>query len=77
MNVTLSLDAKTVERARLLALERGTSLNQMIRNYLNTLAGGEPEPVLAELDRLWSVEEGDSRGWQWSRDEAHDRPVLR
>ena len=77
MNVTLSIDAKTVKQARQLALERGTSLNQMIRDHLDTLAGGEPELVLSELESLWSEEEGDSRGWQWNRDEAHDRPILR
>ncbi len=77
MNVTLSIDRKTLERARRLAQQRGTSLNQMIRDYLETVTGDEPGQVLAELERLWSEEQGASRGWTWNREEIHDRPVLR
>ena len=77
MNVTLSIDDQTLARARQLALQRGTSLNQMIRDYLEELTVRDPGEVLAELERLWSEEEGDSRGWSWNREEAYDRPVLR
>ncbi len=77
MNVTLSIDDQTLARARLLAQRRGTSLNQMIREYLESLPASDPAQAVAELDRLWNEEQGDSGGWTWNREEAYDRPVLR
>ena len=77
MNVTLSIDDQTLARARQLAQQRGMSLNQMIRGYLEALTVDDPVQVMGELERLWSEEEGDSQGWTWKRDEVYDRPVLR
>lgn len=77
MNVTLSIDDQTLNRARVLAQRRGTSLNQMIRDYLETLTASDPAQAVAELERLWREEEGDSGGRMWSREDAYDRPVLR
>jgi CRISPR/Cas system-associated protein Csm6 len=77
MNVTLSIDEQTLERARQHAQQRGTSLNQMIRDYLTSLTASDPAQAVAELERLWNEEEGDSGGWAWNREEAYDRPVLR
>jgi hypothetical protein len=77
MNVTLSIDDQTLNRARMLAQRRGTSLNQMIRDYLESLTARDPGQAVAELQRLWHEEAGDSGGRQWSREDAYDRPVLR
>jgi len=77
MNVTLSIDDQTLARARQLAQRRGMSLNEMIRDYLETLTSSDPADAVAELERLWSEEEGDSGGWKWNREELYDRPVLR
>jgi CRISPR/Cas system-associated protein Csm6 len=77
MNLTLSIDDQTLARARQLAQQRGTSVNQMIRDFLESLTGADPRAVLAELEQLWREEEGDSGGWTWNRDELYDRLVLR
>ena len=77
MNVTLSIDDQTVARARQLAQQRGTSLNQMIRDYLDSLTASDPAQTVAELRRLWQEEQGNSGGWKWNREELYDRPVLR
>ncbi len=77
MNVTLSIDDQVITRARMLAQRRGMSLNQMIRDYLETLTASDPARAVVELDRLWREEEGDSGGRTWSREDAYDRPVLR
>lgn len=77
MNVTLSIDERTLARARQLAQQRGTSLNRMIRDYLEALTASDPAQAADELERLWNEEEGDSRGWKWNREEIYDRPVLR
>jgi hypothetical protein len=72
MNVTLSIDEQTVARARKKAEALGTSLNQLIRDYLQTLAGGDdPEKSIQEFKRLSG--QGDPRGWGFNRDEIHER----
>jgi hypothetical protein len=74
MNVTLSIDARLVERARKKAEALGKSLNQVIRDYLERLAGGdEPERDIEELERLSREGRGRSRGWRFRRDDLHDR----
>ena len=77
MNVTLSIDDQILARARQLAQRRGMSLNEMVRDYLESLTASDPSQVMAELEHLWSEEEGDSGGWKWNREEVHDRPLLR
>jgi Family of unknown function (DUF6364) len=62
MDVTLSIDDRTLARARQLALRRGVSLDEMIQNYLENLTASDPAQDVAELERLWSEEEGDSGG---------------
>ena len=58
------------ERKRANAL--GKSLNQLIRDYLQTLAGGDnPERSIDEFRKLSG--KGDSRGWRFNRDEIHER----
>jgi hypothetical protein len=77
MNVTLSIDDQLLDRAQQLARRRGVSLNEMIRDYLETLTAGDPGEAMAELQRLWNEEEGDSGGWKWNREKVYDRPLLR
>jgi len=77
MNVTLSIDDQTLTRARQLAQQRGTSLNQMIRDYLDSLTASDPAKTVAELERLWKEGKGHSGGRKWNREELYDRPVLR
>jgi hypothetical protein len=72
MNVTLSIDEQVVSRARKKAEALGKSLNQMIRDYLQTVAGGDdPERSIEEFKRLSG--KGHSRGWRFNRDEIHER----
>ena len=72
MNITLSLDEQLVERARKRADALGKSLNQLVREYLQRLAGGDvSERSVAEFKRLSG--QGHSRGWRFDRDEIHER----
>jgi hypothetical protein len=73
MNVTLSIDDQLVTRARKRAEAMGKSLNQLIRDHLQKIAGGDdPERSMEEFKRLSGS--GNSRGWRFNRDEIHDRP---
>ena len=72
MNVTLSIDEQLVAKARKKADALGKSLNQLIRDYLHVLAGGDdPERSIEELKRLSG--RGHSRGWRFNRNELHER----
>jgi hypothetical protein len=72
MNVTLSIDGQVVERARKRAAALGKSLNQLVREYLQGLAGGDDaERSIKEFKQLSG--RGDSRGWRFNRNEIHER----
>jgi hypothetical protein len=73
VNVTLSIDEQTVARARKKAEALGTSLNQLIRDYLRRLAGGDdPGKSIEEFNRLSGKDQ--SRGWRFNRDQMiHER----
>ena len=73
MNITLSIDDRVVAAARRIAADRGTSLNQLVRDYLNELTGSDDvESVLRELNAMWSERTYRSEG-PWTREEAHER----
>ncbi len=72
MNLTLSVDEQVVARARKKAESLGKSLNQLVRDYLQAVAGGDdPERSIEELRKLSG--RGHSRGWRFNRDEIHER----
>src|ERR1022692_3036387 len=72
MNVTLSLDEQLVERARKKADALGKSLNQLVREYLQRLAGeDDAEGSVAEFKRLSG--RGHSQGCRFDRNEIHER----
>ncbi len=74
MNLTLSVDEEVVARARRKADAMGTSVNQLVREYLEQLAGKPDRKSDAEeFIRLSRLAKGDSRGWKFQRDEAHER----
>lgn len=74
MNITLSVDEKTAERARKAAQAMGKSLNQLVRDYMEQLAGqGEVRETVEELRRLSAESGGDSRGWRFDREALHER----
>jgi hypothetical protein len=74
-NVTLALDEGTLREARRIAAERSTSLNALIRDFLERLTERESNARkarrrIAELCRDSKAEVGERR---WSRDELHER----
>jgi len=72
MNLTLSIDERVVARARKKAEALGKSLNQLIRDYLQSITGGgDAEQSIAEFERLSG--RGHSRAWRFNRDEIHER----
>ena len=77
VNITLSVDDEVVARARRYADRTGTSLNQLVRDYLDELTARDARHgALAELEALWKDEPGASGGRTWTRDSLYDRAVL-
>ena len=74
MNVTLSIDDAVIREARKRAEKMGTSVNQLIRDYLEQFAGKrDVKRDLEEFERLSRAAKGDSKGWKFNRDEIHER----
>lgn len=72
MNITLSIDDRLVARARRVARASGSSLNQMIRDYVAQIGGTDDvSRDLAELRALSGT--GSRRGWKFDRGELHER----
>jgi len=70
MNLTLSVDKRIVDRARKKAHSLGETLNQLISDYLQSLAAeDDPECSIQELRALSG--RGDSRGRRFSRDQIY------
>jgi hypothetical protein len=74
MNLTLSVDDEVVAKARQSAEALGTSVNQLVREYLEQLAGKTDDAADAdEFVRLSRLGKGGSGGWKFNRDEIHER----
>jgi hypothetical protein len=70
----LSVDDAVIRKARRRAETMGTSVNQLVREYLEQLAGDADLGALAtEFEQLSRTSQGNSRGWKFNRDELHDR----
>jgi plasmid stability protein len=75
-NLTLTIDDELLKRARIRALEQDTSVNALVREYLEGLAGQAKmqDAVAAVLDLAKLSEAGSGpKGRTWTRDELHER----
>jgi uncharacterized protein (DUF2267 family) len=73
MNVTVSIADELASRAREVARREGTTLNDIIRRHLETVAGRRTGATLAkELRKLWVEHPGHSGGRKVARDEAYE-----
>jgi hypothetical protein len=75
MNITIAVDDELVRRARIRALEQGTSVNAILREFLESYAGvhGERDARqrLLELARTCSATSGPA-GRRWTRLELYE-----
>jgi plasmid stability protein len=79
-NLTITVDEEVLRKARLRALENRTSVNAIVRDYLERYAGvGPTAEALAAFLELAAEGHGNSGtgGRTWTRDELHDRSNLR
>ena len=72
MNLTLSIDKNLLAKARRTAGAMGLSLNEMIRHYLEKVAGeGDQAATFLELRDLFTTHGGHSSGRTWTREDLH------
>jgi hypothetical protein len=75
-NLTLTVDEDILRMARIKALERGTSVNALVREYLNQLVGRST--AADGIVEFFAATKGagaasGSEGRSWSRDELYER----
>ena len=74
-NVTIALDESLIREARRIAADRSTTLNAMLRGFLEELVERESEAVQARRRIVELCRQSEARvgPWTWSRDELHER----
>ena len=75
MNITRSADAQVVEKSRRLARQKDTSLNPLIRDYLEQLVGSKQTDSTATEFRQLALERWgrSSPGFCFDREQANAR----
>ena len=75
-NVTISIDDHLLKRAKKIAIDRDTSFNGLVREYIESLVAREQrrrELQIEELDRLFEESTAIVGPVIWTRDELHER----
>jgi plasmid stability protein len=73
-NVTLSIDEEVLKRARIRALEQGTSVNAVVREFLESYAGNHERTATLRrfLDLAESAQAGrEGEGRAWKREDLY------
>ena len=74
MNITLAIDEQVADSARKAAQSMGKSLNQVVRDYLEQLAGSQQtEAAVVSFEQSARSTPGRLKGWQFDREEANER----
>lgn len=75
MNLTITVEDDVLKRARIRALEENTSVNAVLRRYLQSYAGAarRRHSALEDLLRLSGTASSGRAGAGWTREDLHDR----
>jgi plasmid stability protein len=74
-NLTLAVDEETLRRARIRALEQGTSVNAVVREFLERFAEDESQRMALQefLEVAATSEASSGRGGRaWRREDLYD-----
>ena len=71
-NLTLTIDDEVLKKARIHALERGTSVNALVRAYLERVAHDdtELEAIVKDIDTIADAAP-ERRASRWTRDDLY------
>ncbi len=80
-NLTITVDEGTLKRARMRALEEDTSVNAVLREYLEEYAGGRREQLEAARRIIEDARRGGAGsgpgGRKWKREDAYEERLGR
>ena len=75
-NLTLSIDSDVLKKARKIAIDRETSVNAIVRDYLEDLVrseGEDPQEVIARLQAMYDRTTLPVSPIRWRREDLYDR----
>lgn len=74
-NLTLTLDENLLRAARKVAIDRNTSVNQLVRDYLASLVreADQRESALSRLDEIFRTNRIQVGRRTWKRQDLHER----
>ncbi len=75
-NITLAIDADILDKARVVAAQKRTTVNAMVRDFLTEIVGREEKLARARrgLLRLMQTSEGRmAPNAKFSREDSHER----
>ncbi|NGZ10412.1 MAG: hypothetical protein CV088_13650 [Nitrospira sp. LK70] len=74
-NLTIVIENDTLKRARMRALEEGTSVNAVVRDYLADYAGmkAKKDEAINHLLRLSQSAKTRRGNRRWTREDLHQR----
>ena len=75
INLTLTIDENLLREARKIALDKNTSVNQMVRDFLDKLVqeSAAQQRALVQLDEFFDAKPFRVGKRTWSRDDLHER----
>ena len=71
-NITISLDEELIKKGRQYAAKHNTSINALIRKYLEQTVESQSDGWLDECFSQMDSAGGDSRGERWKREDLYD-----
>jgi hypothetical protein len=74
-NLTITVDEQVLKKARMKALEQGTSVNAILRAFLERYVRDleTRKKAIEDILALSRSSRAASRGKRWTRDELHER----
>lgn len=74
-NLTITVDDASLRKARIRALQEGTSVNALLRDFLDSYSGvrREQREAASRIAGLSRVSRTRRDGAKWSREELHER----
>jgi len=75
-NITLAVEEDVLDRARLVAAQKRTTVNAMVREFLSEVGKREDKVGEARRQLLHLMDTSEGRmapGWTFDRDETHER----
>jgi len=75
-NITMAIDADLLKKARKIAIDKNSTLSELVRNYLYRLVEQEDinkEEVVSELSKLFDHSNARIGEKNWMRDDLYER----